>query len=355
MEQVVGHAVQAEHMRRCIVDHAEIDARFAPVTFYRAGGFVERLPVPAYVRAAYRARLEVMDQLRDWDPNVIFWNTQKPAMFCSNLLRAVPSVISLDVTPKQYDELADDYGHVPDSAGPIAAAKRWLNRRIFRQARLLLPATDWVRRSLIDDYGVPDERIEVLPPGTDVERFHPPESRPSDRDGTLRILFVGGDFVRKGGDALLEWFRRSPAASSCELHVVTREPIPSSDRVIVHRLSHEKDRLAELFREADIFALPTKAECFGLVLTEAMASGLPVVTCPVGGIPEVVDDGVTGLLVPPDDPNALDGALTQLINERSFRLGLGEFGRHVAEDRFDARRNVARVAQILHEVAGPAA
>jgi glycosyltransferase involved in cell wall biosynthesis len=351
MEQVVGHAVQAEHMRRCIVDHPEIEPRFVPVTFFKTRGLVERLPLPSYLRAAYRARLEVTDGLRAWDPDVIFWNTQKPAMFCSHLLRNIPSVISLDVTPKQYDDLAEEYGHEPDQPGPVASAKHWLNRRIFNQARLLLPATDWVRRSLIDDYGVPDDRIEVLPPGTDLERFHPPAERPSERTGILRILFVGGDFVRKGGDTLIEWFRSSPAAARCELHIVTREPITSSDRVVVHRLSHEKNRLAELFRESDIFVLPTRAECFGLVLTEAMASGLPVVTTPVGGIPEVVDDGVTGLLIPPGDVSALDEALSHLIDERPYRLGLGEFGRHVAEERFDARRNVARIAQVLHEIA----
>jgi glycosyltransferase involved in cell wall biosynthesis len=351
MEQVVGHAVQAAHMRRCIVNHPEIEARFVPVTFFKKRGLVERLPLPGYARAAYRARLEVSDGLGDWEPDAIFWNTQKPAMFCSSLLRNVPSVISLDVTPKQYDDLAEEYGHVPDQPGAIASAKQWLNRRIFNQARLLLPATDWVRRSLIDDYGVPDERIEVLPPGTDVERFHPPTQRPSETSGTLRILFVGGDFIRKGGDTLLEWFRSSPASESCELHIVTREAVTSSERVVVHRLSHEKDRLAELFREADVFVLPTRAECFGLVLTEAMASGLPVVTCPVGGIPEVVDDGVSGLLVPAGDPRALDGALTRLIEDRALRLRLGEHGRQIAEQRFDARKNVARIAEILQEIA----
>ena len=350
MEQVVGHAVQAEHMRRCIVDHPEIEARFVPVTFYKKRGLVERLPLPGYARAAYRARLEVSDGLGDWEPDAIFWNTQKPAMFCSSLLRSVPSVISLDVTPKQYDDLAEEYGHAPDKPGAIASAKHWLNRRIFNQARLLLPATDWVRRSLIHDYDVPDERIEVLPPGTDVERFRPPTSRPPDDTGKLRILFVGGDFIRKGGDTLLEWFRRSPAAERCELHIVTREAVTSSERVVVHRLSHDKDRLAELFREADIFVLPTRAECFGLVLTEAMASGLPVVTSPVGGIPEVVDEGVSGLLVPAGDPGALDGALTRLIEDRALRLRLGERGRQIAEQRFDARKNVARIARILQEI-----
>jgi glycosyltransferase involved in cell wall biosynthesis len=232
----------------------------------------------------------------------------------------------------------------------VAFAKHRLNRRIFHLARRLVPATQWVARSLIDDYGVSPERIEVLPPGTDLERFRPPERRPSDGDGILRVLFVGGEFYRKGGDTLLEWFRRSPLAERCALDVVTRDGIPSSERVTVHRLGHGKDRLAELFREADVFVLPTRAECFGLVLTEAMASGLPSVTTAVGGVPEVVEDGVNGLLVPPDDVAALDAALTRLLTDRTLRIRLGRQGRKIAEERFDARKNVARIVEVLHEV-----
>ncbi len=81
-----------------------------------------------------------------------------------------------------------------------------------------------------------------------------------------------------------------------------------------------------------------------------MASGLPVITCPIGGISEVVEDGGSGLLIPPGDVPALDAALTRLLSDGQMRLKLGERGRRLAEERYDARRNVARIVQIMHEI-----
>lgn len=351
LEQDVGHAVQSVNLQQCVKEHPEIDAHFTAVNFYQAGGLIEKLPfLPGYVRAAWRARLEVRRGLDHWHPDAIFWNTQKPAVLYPDLVRRVPSIISLDVTPKQYDAIGAAYGHSPDGAGPIAAIKHHMNRLVFRFARRLLPATEWVRRSLIEDYGVSPDRIEVLPPGTDLTRFHLPVSRPSDEDGVVRLLFIGGDFIRKGGDTLLEWFHTAADAHRAVLHIVTRDPIPASDRVFSHRITYDDDRLACLYREADVFVMPTRAECFGLVYTEAMASGLPVIACPVGGVPEVVQHGETGLLVPPGDVAALAAALTALIHDSTFRRRLGDRGRQVAEQRFDARKNVSRIAELLRSV-----
>jgi glycosyltransferase involved in cell wall biosynthesis len=352
MEQDVGHAVQALHIRREVCSFPGIASRHVAVTFYKEGGLIERLsPVPAYVRAAFRARLEVVSGLRGFRPDVVLWNTQKPAMFCPDILRSVPSVISLDVTPKQYDDFGEAYGHIPDGNGFIARAKHAANRWVFQKAERLIPATRWAADSLISDYGVDPSRIVVIPPGTDVSRFVPPTSRPSDTDGIVRILFVGGDFIRKGGDLLVEWMLSSPLAAGCQLDLVTEAELPVHPKIRSHRLSHDDDDLARLYREADIFVLPTRAECFGLVLTEAMASGLPVVTCPVGGLGDVVEHDTTGLLVPPDDAVSLDKALASLINDADMRRRLGAAGRRMAEERFDARKNVARVLQVMGEVA----
>jgi glycosyltransferase involved in cell wall biosynthesis len=293
-----------------------------------------------------------MMHLGPWQPDVVFWNTQKPACLCLDLLRKCPSVISLDVTPKQYDgEIGLQYGHRPDVLGPVVAAKHWLNRRVFQLAHRLLPWSDWTRNSLIEDYGVAPEQIEVLSPGADLSRFYPPDHRSPALDGKIRLLFVGGDFQRKGGDTLLQWFRTSPTARECVLHIVTRAEITGGDGVFVHQLSQDDERLPALYREADIFVMPTRAECFGIVFTEALASGLPVVSCDVGGVSEVVRDRETGLLVPAGEVEALDRALSQLIKDPALRDRLGRRGRALAEERFDSRKNAFRVAEILRKVA----
>jgi glycosyltransferase involved in cell wall biosynthesis len=354
MEQDVGHAVQALHLRRELAAIEGIEWDYVPVSFYQRGGLLEKLPLPATIRASLRARFEVKAGLGRRLPDAMLWNTQKPAVFCQGLLDQVPSAITLDVTPKQYDEIGEEYGHRPDGFPPLRAAKHALNRRLFSKARRLLPATDWVARSLVDDYDVLAERIEVLPPGTDLTRFTPVGRRPSEDDGVLRVLFVGGDFHRKGGDVLLDWYRNA-APEKVELNLVTRDAVSPPPGVRIHRLDYGDAELTRLYREADVFALPSRAECFGLVLSEALACGVPCVTCPVGGLPEVVQDGVTGLMVRPGDAVSLGEAMSALLADASLRRRLGEAGRKDAEQRFDARRNVRRMVEVLREVAADGA
>ncbi len=351
MEQDVGHAVQAMHTRRELDRHGEVEARLIPVTFFKQDGALERLPLPHYVRASLRARAEVLEGLAGFRPEAIVWNTQKPALFCPGLLRRVPSVISLDVTPLQYDDFGPAYGHDADRLAPLRALKHAVNRGVFRAAERLLPATHWVASSLIRDYDADPERIEVVPPGTDLQRFRPSAAKPSERDGIVRLLFVGGEFVRKGGDLLVEWLESAPEARRCEVDIVTREAIRERPRLRVHSANHDSGLLTRLYAEADVFVLPTRAECFGLVLTEAMAAGLPVVTCDVGGIAEVVEDGVTAFVTRPEDAAGLATALSRLVGDAELRRRLGRAGRARAEARFDAAKNVARVLEILREAA----
>jgi glycosyltransferase involved in cell wall biosynthesis len=167
----------------------------------------------------------------------------------------------------------------------------------------------------------------------------------------VRILFVGGDFFRKGGDLVVDWIQSTPLADRCRLDFVTHERIAPHPNIRSYQLSHDDEELAQLYREADIFVLPTRAECFGLVFTEAMACAIPVVTCHVGGVSEVVEHGVTGLLVPPDDPISLNGALSALVSDVELRRRMGEAGRRAAEARFDSRRNISRLLEIMREVA----
>src|SRR5262249_31184950 len=87
------------------------------------------------------------------------------------------------------------------------------------------------------------------------------------------------------------------------------------------------DRLAEEYVNADLFCLPSVQEGFGIVFLEAMAAGLPVVACRAAAIPEVVEDGRTGALVPPRDPTALARTIEDLVRDRERARQLGSGGR----------------------------
>ena len=120
-----------------------------------------------------------------------------------------------------------------------------------------------------------------------------------------------------------------------------------NDRVIF--AGHRED-IPELLASFDIFVLPSQSEGFGRVNLEAMAMGKPVISTNVGGIPEVVVDGVTGILVPPDDPNALSRALMKLLDDPSQRESMGREGRKRVEERFTLQGHVQRIQLIYRDV-----
>ena len=114
---------------------------------------------------------------------------------------------------------------------------------------------------------------------------------------------------------------------------------------------HRADARA-LLGELDVVALPSWTEGLPLVVLEAMASGRAVVATPVGGTPELVADGETGLLVPPRDPDALAGALRRLLGDEALRRRLGEAGERRVREEFSLDAMCARVLAIYDEVAG---
>ena len=162
---------------------------------------------------------------------------------------------------------------------------------------------------------------------------------------------MGGDFERKGGVELLEAFARLPTGTA-ELILVTKAYVPRPDGVaVIDDLTPNDPRLVRLFNQSDVFALPSRAEAFGIAAVEASAAGLPVIASDVGGLADIVDDGVTGLKVPARDVDALEVARRTLLESREARLAMGAAARQRAVERFDVARN----ASVLLDVARSAA
>ena len=189
--------------------------------------------------------------------------------------------------------------------------------------------SEHARRTYLD-LGVPDWKIRVLYPGFDV-----PEPAPRTGRTGVTFLFMGRQPARKGGDAVLEAFGRiRGTVPGARLLYLTDEP-PSRriDGVEVEPLVRA-EHVPWTFARADVFLSPSRAEGFGMANVEAHGHGLPVISSRLGAIPEVVEDGCTGLLTPPGDVDALAAAMRRLGADRDLRLRMGRAARARFLERF---------------------
>lgn len=241
--------------------------------------------------------------------------------------------------------------------GPLSGAySRAVARATLRTADRVIALTHG-ERARLEGLGVDARRLRVIPNGVDLAEF---SATPSDRSSPgFRILFVGRLYtVQKGLDTLTRALDLLGPQYELRLagedwggreHVERwarrgSEPVRCSVLGAIAR----SDLLRE-YRQADVVVVPSRFEPFGIVLLEAMASGRPVVASRVGGIPEIVEDGVTGILVPPGDPAALATALGTMRSDPSLRRALGASGRRRVE-RYDWSRLAPEFVSLFEEL-----
>jgi glycosyltransferase involved in cell wall biosynthesis len=288
-------------------------------------------------RLARKALVNVLPRI-----DGVFIHTTTLALLSADLFRKKPTVLSTDGTPSNKRNMRTAYG-LQEQGKLTERAKRALYKNVYGAATGLVGWSNSVKQSFVEDYGYPEEHVAVIPPGVDVDQFVA-----GDRNHELpRILFVGGDFERKGGALLLDVFR-GRLRGRAELILVTRAEIKNEPGVTVHRdISANSPELRELYATSDMFVLPTLADCLPLVLMEALAAGMPIVATRVGGIPDTVLEGKTGHLIDAGDSAALGDAVEALVTDSSRRRSMGDHGRADALNRFDARKNACRLFEFV--------
>jgi glycosyltransferase involved in cell wall biosynthesis len=205
-------------------------------------------------------------------------------------------------------------------------------KKTCREMSLVLAQSDRLRGSFIDDYEVDPHHVVNIKNGINVD---PLPDRPSPRGGPPVFLFVGMDFERKGGFDVLAAFARVRASMpDAQLRIVgpelnpMREPIPGVEFVgYVSRATPDGERrFRRELSEATIFVMPSLREGVGNVYLEAMAFALPCIGTRIFSIPEIIDDGVTGLLVDPGDSDALGAAMLKLGQDQALANSMGQAG-----------------------------
>lgn len=340
-----------ETLSSVLESDSELDVSWIPITYGDEGGWVERVPgLSARHRGGLRAAAAVARHLRRNRYDAVLFNATWLAVMAAPWTGRAVTAIMADLTPRQYDREAGHFaGQVADGFGPLARSKHALNRRVLRSTSLHFPASEWMARSLMDDYGVDPLNVHVLPFGVDLALWH---REPVDKSPLPQVLFVGGDFQRKGGDLLLDWFRKR-GRGRCELTLVTADAAVRNLRepgvAVYSDLTPRSDQLRRLFWRSDVVCLPSRSEPYGIAAVEGLAAGLPVVTSDTGGLAEIVEHGTCGFCVPAGDEDSLGGALERLIESRELRLAMGIEARRRAEARFDAHANFSWMISLVKQ------
>jgi glycosyltransferase involved in cell wall biosynthesis len=236
-------------------------------------------------------------------------------------------------------ERTSDWGDRPSLLGRLKL--RALNLVTTPRIAGLIGVSSYARDRTARRLALPPERTATIYNGVDLDLFSF-RSRSPAREGPLAVLAVAHLIPEKGIEHLLRAMATLPDESA-RLLVVGDGPEESRLRRLASELGIAartqfcglRDDVASLLQEADVFVHPaTWSEAFGWTIAEAMASGCAVIATQVGGIPELLEHGRSGILVPPADAGALARALALLASDPSLRLELGRNARCRAEERF---------------------
>ena len=266
---------------------------------------------------------------------VIFLSYHLAAPFKSQV-KKIPTLISLDSTP------------ILAHKGNIQASNNWKTRgkaslakllghisfnKVFKNTDLFLTRTDTVKQSLINDYGVDGNICEATyiaidQPNLKYEKVSPRKPR---------LLFVGNDFMRKGGEFILDVFREH-LRGKATLAVVSSTAdsylrLQEEDITLYNNISHEK--VLELMQNSDIFLFPTFKDEMGIAICEAMSNALPVIARQTCSQHELVIDGHNGYLMPfESDGEEWATTIRKLISSPELIKKFGENSRTLAQEKF---------------------
>lgn len=222
-----------------------------------------------------------------------------------------------------------------------------LERHCYHQAAITLTRSEYTRQSIINDYGVPPERVAVVGGGINFADL-PPAVPLADAP---RVLFIGKEFERKGGAQLVAAFRQARArVPHAELWLVTANHIDEPGTRCIAP-THDRAAIASLYRQASVFAMPSRCETWGDVFLEAMAFGLPCVGTTHDAMPEIIQHGETGYVVDPDDVASLAGYLEQLLSDAWLRQRMGANGRERVAHTFTWAHVAQHINRYLQQAA----
>lgn len=287
------------------------------------------------------ARTWVRRELSDFRPEIVHVHLFHALVLMASLRR--PATTRLVLTHHHGSRYVAESQHLHE----------WADRLCGRRYDVIVAVSESTRRMLSDRYRYPESKLRTIPNGWSGN----PLSR--DRTSGRRVVCVANFRAQKGHDVLLSAFaqvvRRVPDASLVLVGdgtlrgalVAQARSLGVQDAV---QFEGAVDDVWPLLAEADVFALASRYEPLGLAALEAMAAGLPVIATKVDGLRMLVEPGVNGELVPPDDPDKLAAELVRLLESPGLAARMGDAGRLRAAEH-GARRMTEQYASLYEELA----
>jgi glycosyltransferase involved in cell wall biosynthesis len=354
-EPVIIHRPGAEWLR--YADRADAERRpgIPPSDLYTArrtelgGGKLAGL---RRLCAAVPLLLELSSEIASVGPSLVHTNSTKMHL----LAGAAARIRGLPVVWHMRDLMTDE------------GARAWLRRGVDR----IRPEVIAISEAVASQFEGMPCTVRVVPNGIPIERFEPgppPEGLGEELalpDGSPIACVVGRLTPWKGHRTLLRaWPEVTARVPDAHLLIVGEvafwdDSYADELRALADELGVSgsitwagfRDDVPDLLRLVDLLVLASKDEPFGRVVIEGMAAGLPVVATKSGGVPEIVVEGQTGLLVPPEQPLPMADAIAQMLADPSLAEAMGAAGRERAEERFDVRRVARQVGEIYDEILG---
>lgn len=248
---------------------------------------------------------------------------------------------------------------------PPGWVTRWIERHNCKRGnyKKIIAVSESVKQDLMKYYHVPEEDIVVIHDGVNSEEFKPdPQSRSEVRrqydvkERDIMMLWVGHEFVKKGLEFAI---RALPMVSKDAKLFVVGGDNPSRYRQLAHELdvAHRvvflgrSTNVKQWYAASDIFVFPTTYEAFGLVVLEAMATGIPVITTRIAGVAEVMSDEYDGLLLDdPTDAGEIAQKISLLYEDQRLRETIGSNARKTAED-YSWDKVAMRTLEVYKQVA----
>ena len=266
---------------------------------------------------------------------------------------SIPIIYMTDATFQQLQGYYDYFSNLP--AYNIKQGIE-LDKKAFQKAAHCMLASDWNKNSAVKDYGIDPNKISVLPCGANLDTIPAVADLNLKASGQCRLLFLGVEWERKGGELALQTFRLlKQKGINPHLHIIGCVPphdlsaetgitvIPFLDK----NNPVEFQQLQKIFFQTDFLLLPTRAECAGVVFSESSAYGIPSITTHTGGVPTYVKDGINGYALPVEaGAEAYAKKIEQLVSDQHALQNLKQSARNYYEEKLNWDRWGQRFKEI---------